>query len=408
MPRAPEPHILGPDSGRVMSFPDPRFMAMAIRLASKARDTVAPNPLVGAVVVRSGRIVGKGFHERPGLPHAEVLALREAGRKAKGADLYVNLEPCCHLNKRTPPCTREILASGIRRVVIGLSDPNPQVSGKGIEELRQGGVSVALGVLGRRAFEVNRGFLSLMIHGRPFVTLKGAMSLDGKIATVTGDSQWISGAPSLKYAHELRDTHDGILVGIGTVLRDNPLLTTRIPGRKTHHPVRIILDSRARTPEDSRIFETLAESPVWIATGPGADGRRLRALEDRGARVFRLPADPEGDGVDLNALASCLVEERILTLLVEGGSRVTGAFVKKRLVDRIRLVVAPLIIGGHDAIGWVGGDCPELLTKAWRLNRPLRTKTLGEDLLLSVDLWDEGVLASIGGSAIRPSRGKGA
>ncbi len=253
-----------------MSVPDPRFMAMAIRLAMRARDTVAPNPLVGAVVVRSGRIVGRGFHERPGLPHAEVLALREAGARAKGADLYVNLEPCCHLNKRTPPCTREILASGIKRVVIGLSDPNPQVSGKGISELEKGGIAVDLGLLKRRSFEINRGFLALMLHGRPFVTLKGAMSLDGKIATFTGDSQWISGAPSLKYAHQLRDTHDGILVGIGTVLKDNPLLTTRIPGRKTHHPVRIILDSMARTPLGARIFETLGESPVWIVTGPRA------------------------------------------------------------------------------------------------------------------------------------------
>lgn len=381
-----------------MSAPESRFMAMAIRLAMKARDTVAPNPLVGAVVVRAGRIVGKGFHERPGLPHAEVLALREAGERAKGADLYVNLEPCCHLNKRTPPCTREILASGIKRVVIGISDPNPQVSGMGIDELEKGGISVELGLLNRRSFEINRGFLALMLHGRPFVTLKGAMSLDGKIATVTGDSQWISGAPSLKYAHELRDTHDGILVGIGTVLKDDPLLTTRIPGRKTHHPVRIILDSRARTPLGSRIFETLGESPVWIMTGPEAHERRIRDLEKKGARVFRLSAGAENDGVDLRGLSALLVSEKVLTLLVEGGSRITAAFVRKRIVDRIRLVVAPLIIGGHDAISWVGGACPELLTKAWRLNRPLRTKKLGEDLLISVDFWDGDFLSEIGGA----------
>jgi diaminohydroxyphosphoribosylaminopyrimidine deaminase/5-amino-6-(5-phosphoribosylamino)uracil reductase len=381
-----------------MSAPDSRFMAMAIRLAMKARDTVAPNPLVGAVVVRSGRIVGKGFHERPGLPHAEVLALREAGERAKGADLYVNLEPCCHLNKRTPPCTREILSSGIKRVVIGISDPNPQVSGMGIDELEKAGISVELGLLNRRSFEINRGFLALMLHGRPFVTLKGAMSLDGKIATVTGDSQWISGAPSLKYAHELRDTHDGILVGIGTVLKDDPLLTTRIPGRKTHHPVRIILDSRARTPLGARIFETLGESPVWIMTGPEAQERRVRALEKEGARVFRLSAAEENDGVNLRDLSALLVSERVLTLLVEGGSRITAAFVRNRIVDRIRLVIAPLIIGGHDAIGWVGGACPELLTKAWRLNRPLRTKKLGEDLLISVDLWDGDFLSEIGGT----------
>ncbi len=386
-----------------MSVPDPRFMAMAIRLAMRARDTVAPNPLVGAVVVRSGRIVGRGFHERPGLPHAEVLALREAGARAKGADLYVNLEPCCHLNKRTPPCTREILASGIKRVVIGLSDPNPQVSGKGISELEKGGIAVDLGLLKRRSFEINRGFLALMLHGRPFVTLKGAMSLDGKIATFTGDSQWISGAPSLKYAHQLRDTHDGILVGIGTVLKDNPLLTTRIPGRKTHHPVRIILDSMARTPLGARIFETLGESPVWIVTGPRAQKSRVRALEKQGARVFRLPAGEENDGVELRDLLSRLVEERVLTLLVEGGSRITAAFVRKRAVDRIRLVIAPMIIGGRDAIGWVGGDCPELLTEAWRLNRPLRTNRLGEDLLVSVDLWDADRLSETGGTAKIPS-----
>ncbi|MHB1285631.1 MAG: bifunctional diaminohydroxyphosphoribosylaminopyrimidine deaminase/5-amino-6-(5-phosphoribosylamino)uracil reductase RibD [Leptospirales bacterium] len=372
-----------------MRPPEERFMSIALSLAMKARDTVAPNPRVGAVVVQEGQIVGKGFHERPGLPHAEVLALRESGEKARGADLYVNLEPCCHLNKRTPPCTREILASGVRRVVISLSDPNPEVSGKGIHELRAGGIPVTLGTLSRKAFEVNRGFLSLMRNGRPFVTVKGAMSLDGKIATATGDSQWISGAPSLKYAHELRQTHDGIIVGIGTVLKDNPLLTTRIPGKKAHHPVRILLDSWARTPIGSRIFETLEDSPVWIAVREDAPVERIRSLEEAGARIIGIAPDPDGAGICLPSLLGNLSRENILTVLVEGGSQVTGTFLRKRLADRIRLVLAPLIIGGHDAVGWVGGESPTTLKDAWRFPVPFKTRRLGEDLLVSVDFWSE-------------------
>ena len=366
------------------------FMAMALDLAMMARDDVAPNPRVGAVVVRKGRVVGRGYHERPGLPHAEVLALREAGERARGATLYVNLEPCCHLNKRTPPCTREILSSGIRRVVISLSDPNPHVNGKGIAELREGGVSVETGLLAGQAFGVNRGFLSLMTQGRPFVTLKGAVSLDGQIATATGDSQWISGGPSLKYAHQLRQEHDAIVVGVGTVLKDNPQLTTRLPGRrKVHHPVRVILDSCARTPPDARLFETLAESPLWIMTGESAPADRLALLGEKGARTFRLPAGTDGRGLSLKALLKILLEEKLMTLLVEGGARVNGSFLQERLVDSIRLVLAPLLIGGQDAIGWIGGRSPERLVGAFRFPGPLKTRRLGEDLLVAVDLWDE-------------------
>ncbi|OOH70836.1 bifunctional diaminohydroxyphosphoribosylaminopyrimidine deaminase/5-amino-6-(5-phosphoribosylamino)uracil reductase RibD [Leptospirillum ferriphilum] len=366
------------------------FMAMALDLAMMARDDVAPNPRVGAVVVRKGRVVGRGYHERPGLPHAEVLALREAGERARGATLYVNLEPCCHLNKRTPPCTREILSSGIGRVVISLSDPNPHVNGKGILELREGGVSVETGLLAPQAFAVNRGFLSLMKNGRPFVTLKGAASLDGQIATATGDSQWISGAPSLKYAHQLRQEHDAIVVGVGTVLKDNPLLTTRLPGlRKVHHPVRVILDSLGRTPPDSRLFETISESPVWIMAGEHAPEDRVARLEDKGARIFRLPAGPDGKGLRLSSLLAALLESRLLTLLVEGGAQVNGSFLQERLVDSIRLVLAPLLIGGEDALGWIGGRSPKRLVDAFRFPGPLRTRRLGEDLLISVDLWNE-------------------
>ncbi len=373
-----------------MSRGQGHYMSMALELAMKGRDDVAPNPRVGAVIVKDGAVVGKGFHQRPGLPHAEVLALRSAGERARGGTLYVNLEPCCHLNKRTPPCSREILSSGVKRVVISLFDPNPHVSGKGIDELRRGGVEVETGLQARKAFEVNRGFLSLMKNKRPYLTVKGAASLDGKIATVSGDSQWISGGPSLKYAHQLRQEHDGILVGVGTVLKDNPLLTTRLPGKKkVHHPVRIILDSLARTPPDSRLFDTLSESPVWIMSGEDAPGWRLEALEKKGARVFRVPRTQNREELDLGALMDILVRERLLTLLVEGGARVTGSFLRERLVDSIRLVLAPLVIGGQDAIGWVGGRSPERLVDAFRFAGPLKTRYLGEDLLVSVDLWNE-------------------
>lgn len=372
-----------------LSAGDRKWMNMVLSLARKGAGSVAPNPCVGAVVVSRGKLVGKGFHQRPGLAHAEVCALAEAGPKAMGADLYVNLEPCCHLKKRTPPCTREIIQSGIQRVVISTLDPNPEVSGEGVRELQRAGIDVSVGLFGKKAFELNRGFFSLMKNRRPFITLKGAASIDGRIATSSGDSQWISGDESLLLAHRLRNTHDAILVGVGTVLSDDPLLTTRIPGKNTHNPVRIILDSSARTPVNSQVMKRVSDAQVLIVAGQEAPRKNIEALQSGGATVIQCLMDSSGN-LDLFELMNHLVERRILTLLVEGGGHVTGSFLSRNLVDRIRLVFAPLVIGGDDAINWVsGGHSPRMLKDALRFSVPIRPTRLGSDVLLSIDLWDE-------------------
>ncbi len=361
-------------------------MQRALALAEKGRDTVAPNPMVGAVVVRDGEVVGEGYHREAGQAHAEVLALRVAGDRARGATLYVNLEPCCHVEKRTPPCTEAIVRAGVARVVVSMRDPNPRVFGRGLERLAEQHVEVSEGLFSARAFEQNRGFSSLIRQGRPYVTLKGAMSLDGKIATATGDSQWISGQSSLAYAHRLRRDHDAILVGISTATKDDPRLTNRLPGSRNHQPVRVILDSTGRLPPDSRLFSEEGGGPVFLAAGPRAPDAALRRLEKSGARIFVLEEERPGE-IDLAGLLSVLAGEGLLTVLVEGGSRVNASFLAAGLVDRIRVVLAPLLIGGADAIGWLGGSSPPTLSRARRLPAFSVLRRLGDDLLVGADLW---------------------
>jgi len=361
-------------------------MKRALALAWKGRDTVAPNPMVGAVVVREGVRVGEGYHRQAGTDHAEVLALKEAGDKARGATLYVNLEPCCHLEKRTPPCTDVIVRAGVSRVVLSMKDPNPAVWGRGIGVLREKGVEVSSGLLFRESFEQNRGFASLIRQGRPFVTLKGAMSLDGKIATATGDSQWISGEESLRYAHRLRDSHDAVVVGISTAIKDDPKLTTRIRKSRGHQPIRVVLDASGRLSSGSRLFEEPEGGPVWVVVGPRCPKKSVDRLSSRGARVLALPEISPGQ-IDLSLLLSALKEEGALTVLVEGGSKVNASFLKAGLVDRIRVVLAPLVIGGEDAIGWIGGRSPEKLSGALRLPSFSSVRRLGPDILVGADLW---------------------
>jgi len=365
---------------------DLRWMRRALSLAWRGRDTVAPNPMVGAVVVRDGHPVGEGHHQKAGLDHAEVVALRAAGEKARGGTLYVNLEPCCHTGKRTPPCTEVILKAGVRRVVLSMKDPNPRVFGEGIRRLREEGVEVATGLLSGEAFEQNRGFASLIRQGRPYVTLKGAMSLDGKIATSTGDSQWISGAESLRYAHRLRHTHDAIVVGIRTAEKDDPRLTTRTGRSRAHQPIRVVLDSSGRLSPASRLFSEQGGGPVWVVVGTGCPQRAIDALGKKGARVLVLPETRPGE-IDLSGLLSELASAGALTVLVEGGSRINASFFSEGLVDRIRVVLAPLVIGGSDAIGWIGGHSPERLADALRIPSFSVVRRLGADLLVGADLW---------------------
>ncbi|MGQ9512066.1 bifunctional diaminohydroxyphosphoribosylaminopyrimidine deaminase/5-amino-6-(5-phosphoribosylamino)uracil reductase RibD [Thermodesulfitimonas sp.] len=362
---------------------DEDYLRRTFELAARARGRTSPNPLVGAVVVRDGQVVGEGFHRQAGLPHAEIEALRVAGEAARGATLYVNLEPCCHTG-RTGPCTEAIIAAGIKRVVAAMADPNPLVAGKGFARLREAGIEVATGLLEKEARALNEAFIKYITTRRPFVILKTAMSLDGKIATVTGESKWITGPAARRYVHELRDSCDAILVGIGTVLQDDPSLTTRLP-KGGRDPVRVILDSRARTPLTARVLTQESEAPTLIAVTEMAPGDRVVALREAGAEV--LVCGP-GPAVDLGLLLSVLGEREITSLLVEGGSTVNASFLLQGLVDKLIWFIAPLIIGGHGAIGPVGGRGIEHLSRAIRL-KEINLRQFGSDLCIEAyPLWE--------------------
>lgn len=362
---------------------DDRYMALALRLAAKARGRTHPNPMVGAVVVAGSRIVGRGYHRRAGGPHAEILALRQAGRKARGATLYVTLEPCCHLDKRTPPCLPAILRAGIQRVVVAMADPNPQVRGKGLRALRQAGLTIALGCRRREAETLNAGYIHWMQQRRPYVTLKAAMTLDGKIATAAGESQWITGEEARRYGHHLRSQVDAVLVGLGTVLADDPQLTVRGKGgailRGTRQPLRVVLDSRLRIPLSARV---LRDSPdrTCIATTAQAPRRRIKQVEDRGASVVILPA--EGGRVSLRACLAMLAKIRVSSVLVEGGAEVNASALRAGLVNRAIFIIAPRLLGGQDAKSVIGGRSPRRLAQALSLS-DLQVHRLGQDLAVT-------------------------
>jgi len=358
---------------------DQEFMRRALELAALGRGKTSPNPLVGAVVVKDGVIVGEGYHKKAGTPHAEVIALQEAGARAKGADLYVNLEPCCHYG-RTPPCTKAIIEAGVKRVVVACEDPNPLVAGKGIEILRQAGIAVEVGVLEEEARRLNEVFFKFITTRRPFVTLKVAMSLDGKIATFTGDSKWITGEQARRYAHQMRAEHDAVMVGIGTVLADDPLLTVRLPG-ESKQPWRVIVDSRLRIPLESRIALTSDKFPTIVATVQHQGSReRKKLLEERGIEVWELPADH--GRVDLDALLEELGRKEITSVLLEGGAMLNASALEAGVVDKFVIFVAPKIIGGSRAPGPIGGPGVERIEDAWLVS-DLEFSRVGEDLMIT-------------------------
>jgi len=366
---------------------DVRFMTLALRLAAKGQGTTSPNPMVGAVVVKQGRIVGQGFHLRPGTPHAEILALRRAGTRARGATLYVTLEPCCHLKKRTPPCVPEVLRSGVSRVVIALPDPNPAVKGKGAAALRRAGLSVTVGVARIEAEALNKSYCHWMKTGRPYVTLKAGMTLDGQLATASGDSRWVTGALSRREVHQLRGRVDAVLVGVGTVMADDPALTartgTRLAKLDSRQPLRIVVDSRLRTPLTSQILTQQDKAKTMIAATAAAPTARRVALHKRGIGVLILPA-VHGQ-VSLPALLEELGRRGITSLLVEGGGEVNAAMLKGKLVDHLRLYVAPLLLGGHNAKGMIGGVSPAKMAGAIRV-RHMVTRSVGDDWVIEGDL----------------------
>ncbi len=364
-----------------------RHMRQALRLAAKGLGKTHPNPMVGAVVVAKGRVVGKGYHHAAGTPHAEVLALRQAGRLAKGATLYVTLEPCSHLHKRTPPCVPTIIHAGIRRVVVAMIDPNPSVRGKGLAQLRRAGISVTVGVAGSEAERLNRMYGHWIKTHRPFVTLKAGMTLDGQIAAASGESRWITSLASRRDAHRLRAHSGAVVVGIGTVLSDDPALTARQPPRlarlHARQPLRVVVDSRLRIPTSAAILFRQGEAPTVVATTSAASFRKRAALERRGIEVLTVPGSR--GRVGLRRLLTRLGRRGITHVVLEGGSELNAAFLKAGLVNEVRLYVAPSFLGGSRSIGLIGGLSPQALEKALPL-RTLRTRRLGPDLVIEGEL----------------------
>lgn len=320
-------------------FPRREFMRMALRFARKGVGRTSPNPTVGAVLVRGGKIVGRGYHRAVGMPHAEVEAIREAGTAAKGADLYVTLEPCCHFG-RTGPCTEAILSAGIRRVAAAMKDPNPMVSGRGIRILRKAGLAVAVGLLEEEARTLNRPYCRWVVSGKPFVTLKMAMSLDGQIAAFTGTSRWISGEESRRMVHRMRAEADAVLVGGETFRRDDPLLTSRIPGGRD--PRRIVLSSRLSGLAGRRIFGSGKGEVLFVCSREVSD-RDVNRVVSLGGRVLRLPSR-EGR-IAAEAFLRALGKEGVTSLLVEGGGRTAGWLISVGAVDRFVFFLTPLLLG---------------------------------------------------------------
>lgn len=333
-------------------------MAQALALARRGLGETNPNPMVGCVLVKRGRLVGDGWHRRAGGPHAEVHALRRAGTAARGATAYVTLEPCSHVG-RTPPCAPALIAAGVRRVVAALRDPNPEVNGRGLALLRRGGVDVTAGVAADEATALNETFVIAAGLRRPFVLLKAAMTLDGRIATAAGESKWITSPAQRRAARALRRLHDAVAVGVGTVLADDPLLLPAPRTRRAFH--RVVFDSRLRTPVRSRLVSSASDAtPVWIVTTEEARGRE--ALEARGVRILSAPAC---DGrVDLEWGLAALRAEGLWSLMVEGGSELLGALLAARLFDQVALFRAPSLLGGRTSRPAFGGPDPARLSDA--------------------------------------------
>lgn len=352
---------------------DEYFIKKTFSLAEKGLSWTNPNPLVGAVIVKDNKVIGEGFHHKAGLPHAEIEALKSLKEDAKGACLYTSLEPCVHFDKRTPPCTEAIIKSGIKRVVCANLDPNPKVNGRGVKRLRSFGIEVRVGVLKGKGARLNEAFFTYHSKKRPFIGLKFAQSLDGKIATKTGDSKWVTNEKARNFARQLRLYYQAILVGINTVLRDDPNLGVRIKGKKD--PLRIILDNKLKVPPGSQV---LRDRNVLVATTVKADKRKLRILEDKGIEVVVF----DGDRVPLNKLLGELYKKEIISVLVEGGSEVLGSFFDAGLTDKVHAFIAPMVIGGRDAVNSVAGEGVSKIKDALKINDIL-LKKFDDNLLIT-------------------------
>jgi len=358
-------------------------MKKALALAARAKGRTSPNPMVGAVVVKGREIIGAGYHKKAGTPHAEILALKQAGQNARNATLYINLEPCCHTEKKTPPCTKEIIRSKVKKVVVAMTDPNPRVAGNGISELRAAGIQTQVGILEPEAKRLNEAFTKYISMKKPFVTLKMAQSLDGRIATARGESKWITGPEARALVHRLRNEVDAVLVGIGTVKKDNPSLDCRAKGGR--NPYRIILDSTLQIPLNSKVLKH-GDGKTIIAATVRAPKKKIEQLRKQGHTVLIVrgagtaktnqPGRP-GSGrlrVNLKRLMKELGKMEITAVMIEGGSSVAAAALSEKVVDKVVFFIAPKIIGGTDAVPSVGGKSPLLLTNAL----PIKNMTVTE------------------------------
>ncbi len=355
---------------------DKLYMQKALELAAKGSGKTSPNPMVGAVLVKGDKIISSDYHRKAGSAHAEVLVLKKAGRKSRGATLYVNLEPCCHTEKKTPPCTTKIIQSGIKRLVVAITDPNPRVSGKGLKEIRKAGIKTKVGVMKKEAEKLNEVFTKFIREKSPFVILKIAQSLDGKIATAAGESKWITGAKAREHVHRLRNEVDALLVGIGTVKTDNPSLDCRKKNGK--NPYRVIVDSSLEISLNAKVLKH-SDRKTIIATTKKAPKDKIAILEKRGIKVLIIK--DKASKVDLRILMKELGTLNVLSVIIEGGSSIAASALSGRIVDKVLFFVAPKIIGGKDAIPSVGGKSPENLNKAIKLIN-FESIKVGKDILI--------------------------
>lgn len=357
---------------------DQEFMRYALTLAEKSRGRTSPNPLVGAVIVRDNRIVGEGYHQKAGEAHAEVHALNQAGDLAQGATLYATLEPCCHWG-RTQPCTKAIIRAGIANAYVALEDPDPRVTGNGNRELEDAGIHVNVGLCEREARRLNEVYLKYTSTNQPFVILKAASSLDGKIATGSGESQWITSQASRVKGHEIRDQVDAIVVGIETILHDNPSLTTRLPDRRGKNPIRIVLDSHGRTPPTAKIFNPDDGAGVIVAVTEQATAENIANLKAVGAEI--LTVQEKDARVCMGALICELRHRQITSVLIEGGGEVNASALRAGIVDKVVFFIAPKLIGGKAAPGPIGGEGIQYLSEAYTL-RDLTVTPINGDFLI--------------------------
>lgn len=362
-------------NGDFLSY-DEKYMRFAMQLAGNAIGRTSPNPLVGAVIVKDNRVVGCGWHRKAGTPHAEVHALNQAGELAQGADVYVTLEPCAHYGK-TPPCAKALVEAKVKNVYGGLLDVNPKVAGKGFKILEDAGIHVEYGFLQDELRKQNEVFFKWIEHKKPFVVLKAAMTLDGKIATATGQSKWITNETSRAYGYKLRDIYDGIMVGINTVIEDNPMLTARVDGGK--NPIRIVVDSSLKIDINANVVQDKSAKTI-IATTDKADKDKILKLQAQDVDVIVVDKD-ENDKVDIEKLLDILGQQNICSILVEGGATLSGSFVAKKLVDKVYFFIAPKIIGGKEAKTPVAGTGILNLQEALAL-KDIQIEKLEEDILI--------------------------